>query len=226
MTAATPSLDRLCLRYLQAKAYVISNGYAAEVDWQEARDPEEVGDQDFLAQAAWVVMSSGLSASAVERSFPEVTAAFQDWHAVKIARRSEECLAAGLQVFRNERKLVAILEFASLVASGGRGGLIARIGEVGPDALLYLPFMGPATSRHLAKSLGFDIAKPDRHLVRIAAATGATSPQALCSDIGARLGERTAVVDLVLWRFATLRRDYVSYFRLVRRGTAGAHRAT
>ena len=56
-------------------------------------------------------------------------------------------------------------------------------------------------------------AKPDRHLVRIAGALGARSVDHLCRPLAEFSGDPVSVVDLVLWRFATLRTDYVELMR-------------
>jgi hypothetical protein len=57
-----------------------------------------------------------------------------------------------------------------------------------------------------------DVAKPDRHLLRVSKALGFKSPQALCSTISDFTGEKVAVVDLVIWRFATIEQDYLAFF--------------
>jgi len=61
----------------------------------------------------------------------------------------------------------------------------------------------------LAKNLGFRVAKPDRHLRRIAGTLGFPSVDALCDSIAAHVGDSQAVVDLVFWRYATLFSDYL-----------------
>lgn len=78
--------------------------------------------------------------------------------------------------------------------------------------LRTFPYMGPATSYHLAKNLGMDVVKPDRHLIRISSVAGYECPEAMCRDIAATAGERLSVVDLVLWRYATLNPEYLNDF--------------
>jgi DnaJ-domain-containing protein 1 len=80
-------------------------------------------------------------------------------------------------------------------------------------ALRTLPFIGPVTQFHLAKNIGLDVAKPDRHLVRIAQLFQFASVQDLCETIANQAGTRVAVVDLVFWRFATLNRRYLEALR-------------
>ena len=66
-----------------------------------------------------------------------------------------------------------------------------------------IPWIGGITKYHLAKNLGFDCCKPDRHLVRISKEYN-TSPEELCKRISEATGDRVATVDLVIWRVANL----------------------
>jgi hypothetical protein len=87
------------------------------------------------------------------------------------------------------------------------------------DRLEYLetlPMIGPVTSRHLARNIGIDCVKPDRHLVRIAETFGygpcgnpreaAETCTRMCRDIQRDIGmaERIGTIDLVLWRSCNL----------------------
>lgn len=60
------------------------------------------------------------------------------------------------------------------------------------------------------KNLGIQVAKPDRHLVRIAQNYGFNDVQKFCSSISEKTNDPVSVVDLVLWRYATLDREYLS----------------
>ncbi len=69
--------------------------------------------------------------------------------------------------------------------------------------------MGEATSFHLAKNIGLNVAKPDRHLVRMSSALGFESVNILCSEISNLIEENISLIDLVLWRYATLDKNYI-----------------
>jgi len=71
-------------------------------------------------------------------------------------------------------------------------------------ALQIFPFIGPTTSWHLAKNLGFDVAKNDRHLARLASANGYDDAHSLCRVISKATGEQVGIIDIVLWRYAVL----------------------
>lgn len=93
------------------------------------------------------------------------------------------------------------------VASEGYGSIKSKIGRRGIEAISEFPFMGSVTAYHLAKNIGIDVAKPDRHLERMAAIAGRRSAAEMCFEIAQMVGDKVSVVDLVLWRYATLVRD-------------------
>ena len=62
--------------------------------------------------------------------------------------------------------------------------------------------LGPITSHHLAKNLGLQAAKSDRHLQRIADALGFGGVTETCQVLSEYSGDPISVVDIVLWRFA------------------------
>ena len=82
-----------------------------------------------------------------------------------------------------------------------------------------LPWIGPITKHHLARNLGLDYAKPDRHLVALACQFDyATHPallegvQRMCSDLAKTFGMRIGTVDLILWRFMSDMGEKVKFY--------------
>jgi hypothetical protein len=216
----TSETDSLISAYLDAKDYVIASGYAAELDWQEERRLADVSESIFLREAAWVILASGMSDLVVRCKFPLISKAFFNWaNANQIVARRVSCRKTALQVFRHEGKIDAILGIASMIDNLGFSDIKLHVQEEGINYIGGLPFMGPATSYHLAKNLGMDVVKPDRHLVSVARATHHDSPEEMCRRIASRTGDRLSVVDLVIWRFATLNKDYLSFFNLEKRSS-------
>jgi hypothetical protein len=200
--------------YLDAKEAVVAAGYAAEVDWQYEVLGHEISETDLLREGAWVILSAGLSARVVAARFEAVSKAFFDWEsAVLIAVFGEECRSEGLRAFNNPVKLTGIVKLAQAVAVMGWECARARAASAPIEFFGDLPHIGPTTKYHLAKNLGIDVAKPDRHLTRIASAAGFKSVESLCTALANLSSDPPAVVDLVLWRFATLRTNYLSAFR-------------
>lgn len=197
--------------YLEIKQRVIDAGFAAEIDWQEQQRIDQVTEPELLREAAWVILSSGMREKVIRGMFGSFSRAFLNWKSAKtISLRRKSCAAQAGRVFNHQGKIAAIVEFVEYVNNQGFASTISRIKEEGHEYLQGFSYLGPATSLHLAKNLGVDVVKPDRHLCRIADASGAESPTALCEAISETVGDRINVVDLVLWRFATLERDYLS----------------
>jgi len=220
-----PQTCDLLASYCLAKLAIVEAGFEHEISWQEHRRLDEVDERLFLREAAWVVLSSGMRESVIRGVFPAVEAAFGHWNSARwIVEHQSECRARATEAFRHAGKVDALVEISLTVASRGVVSMLDDLRQRGPDALRTLPYMGPATSKHLAKNLGVDTAKPDRHLVRVAEATGYASPASLCEQLARMVGDTMAVVDLVIWRFATISADYLEFFQ--RRRCSGPPRGT
>jgi len=209
------SLDcaHLVQAYLFAKDFVCAKGYAGEVEWQDLRSPEEIDERTFLREAAWVVLASGMRETVIRNLFDTFSHAFFDWQSAKqISENRRRVRRDAMQVFGHSGKVDAIISLADHVTTNGIACIAERLRQEGSEYLTQFPYLGPATSCHLAKNLGLEIAKPDRHLVRIAAASGCDSVRAMCTLIATCVGDRIAVVDLVIWRFATLHGGYRALF--------------
>lgn len=212
LQAETP-LWKLASAYMKAKQAITEEGYASEIDWQESITFDKVTESYFLREAAWVILSSGMRETIIRKKFPEVSAAFFEWEsAQRIAAHSDKCRDAALCCFNNPRKIDALVQVAVHVFKRGFQSVRESIQREGITYIMQLPYMGPVTSYHFAKNIGLPVAKPDRHLNRIANKVGYRSPQLLCLDIARVIGEKIAVVDLVLWRYATLHSDYLELF--------------
>lgn len=208
-----PSLYELASAYMVAKEVVIEAGYAFEIDWQDSLAFEQVTEFDFLSEAAWVILSSGMCESVIRKKFPDISAAFFEWEsAQKITEYSKECSEVALCHFNHSKKIGAIIQIAVHIFERGFDIVREGIRQEGVKYIAQFPYMGPATSQHLAKNIGLQVAKPDRHLKRISQKAGYYSPQKMCGDIAEIIGDKLPVIDLVLWRYATLKRDYLDIF--------------
>jgi hypothetical protein len=194
----------LARAYLDAKRVVCAAGFGDEVDWQEFQRPEFVTERDFLRETAWVVLSSGMRSAVVESKFQQVSQCFYDFCPDKIVADPVRCVESAHAHFAHRAKLTAVLTACELLRDQGIAEVCSAIRTQGPEWLTRIPFIGPATCWHLAKNLGFDFAKPDRHLLRISTALGFEDPQKLCELISKQIGDRVSVIDLVLWRYSTL----------------------
>lgn len=198
---ARPLIDA----YVSAKETVVEAGFADEIDWHDGVQFHELEESDFLREAAWVVLSAGMSEKVIRRKFPAITSAFLHWKSAgTIVSQRGRCRRDALREFGSSRKINAILQICDCVATNTYRGVASRIRDDGVDFITTLPYMGPATSLHLAKNIGLPVAKPDRHLLRAASCTGFSSPASLCEHIADVVGDSIAIVDLVIWRYSTL----------------------
>ena len=212
MTSAV-ALERLASAYVKAKTQVLAAGYGDEILWQRNVSAEAVTERTLLRECAWVILSSGMRESVVQLKFPAISEAFFHWtSAGEIVCYQGKCVAAALAVFHHERKIQAIAQCARIVHATGFQSLREMLQSDPINALQQFPYIGPTTCLHVAKNIGFHVAKPDRHLCRLAALSGYKHPAHLCQALADYIGDPISVVDVVLWRFATLRHDYMTSF--------------
>lgn len=189
--------------YLKAKAELYAQGFASEIMWQESVSPCKTTEHVFLREAAWVIYCSGFKESILRQKFNYLSLCFFDWlSAEKIAANAENCVSTAMLGFANKSKHQAILAIAQRIASHGFDVFWKNIRTDVLKNMMQLPYIGPITAIHLAKNLGFDMAKPDRHLVRVTQHLGFDCAQGMCESISSNTGDSIRVIDLVLWRYA------------------------
>lgn len=169
-------------RFRRIEDAVRSAGYGPVIDWSEnIRAPASA--DEFATAAIYVICNSGMKNSV----------------AAPIAARCIEALNEGnpaTAVFGHPGKAAAIDAIWQQ-----RDELFERYTReyAKLDFLALIPWIGPVTKHHLAKNLGFDTAKPDVHLERLARRDG-TSAQTLCRRLARLTDYRVATVDTILWR--------------------------
>ncbi|MCD0462367.1 hypothetical protein [Roseiconus lacunae] len=208
----------LAERYIDAKNAVVEKGFAHEIDWYAALDLRAMTETDFLREAAWVILNAGMRESVVRSRFQKITDAFLGWRdAASIVETQSRCEENGRLHFNHDRKIKAIVAVAKRVLETEFEVVKRCVVEEGPTYLITFDFIGPVTSLHLAKNLGANVVKPDRHLVRIAAQTHYSSAKKMCEAISFITGEKLAVIDTALWRFAAITPKYERYFATKRK---------
>lgn len=191
--------------YRRAEHDVQAAGFAWEIDWQRRRCQSPFSEPDLLRESAWVILCSGFREATVRKVFDYVSLCFCDWESAdEIARHRSACVATASARFRNGRKIDAIARVADIVTETGFEQVRSQILAEPIRQLQKIPFIGQVTSWHLAKNLGLDVAKNDRHLALMAKGLGYADAHDLCADVSDVTGELVSVIDIVLWRFATL----------------------
>lgn len=199
--------------YYVAKDIVLGAGFGQEVEWQASLCFDDVTESDFLREHAWVALSVGMHECIIRRRFQAVSRCFCNWESAEaIVMQEEACCRLALRHFNNQRKIEGIIETARIVNSVGFKSFKDAIRLKPLQVLQSLPFVGPVTCYHLAKNIGLLFAKPDRHVVRLANSAGYSDVQQFCKDISEHTGDSVPVVDIVLWRFATIENAYLSIF--------------
>jgi hypothetical protein len=189
--------------YHHAAAFMTAFGYQREIEWQRSRVFASFCESDLLREGAWVILCSGFKEALVRRHFGYISLCFCDWESAEtIAQNACICRQTATAVFRHSQKIEAIVDIAKRIVEVGFEELKAMIVAQPLAELQKLPFIGPTTTYHLAKNLGLPVSKPDRHLLRLAHASGFKSPFELCEELAARTGEDVQVIDLILWRYA------------------------
>lgn len=163
------------------------SGYDHEIEWQRNLQPCH-NHIDFLYETCWVILNSGMKEQIARKIWDRIRAAWAD----KIDIST---------VFKHKGKVAAIKH----VRDNCRGlfdGYLAAQNKM--EYLQTIPFIGKITCYHLAKNLGHDCVKPDRHLVRIANQYN-TTPDELCERLSKQVGEKKSVIDIILWRACNLK---------------------
>ncbi len=204
----------LAAAYDLAKDSVIRAGFSGEISWQASVSFDEISEADFLREHAWVALSAGMHEHVVRRRFDAISRCFCDWQSASaIVENEENCRGGALMYFNNVRKIDGIIHTARVLASLDFESYKVTIRRDPLTVLQTLPFVGPVTRYHLAKNIGLPFAKPDRHLVRLAKSVGYVDVQRFCQDISDSVHDSVPVVDIVLWRFASMTDAYLSIFR-------------
>ena len=185
-----------------ALAYVEAAGLSYEVKWQLERNFESFTETDFLRESAWVVLCCGFRESIVRRFFGHISLSFCDWESAQlIVRNAYTCITSAMTSMRCRRKYEAIVAISQRLALTGFEEYKQQVVSDPIHLLQELPYIGPVTCHHLAKNLGLETAKPDRHLVELTKRLGFSSAHELCETLSEDTGFPVSVVDLVLWRY-------------------------
>lgn len=188
--------------FSEACSYVEKAGLSGEVAWQREADFTEFTESELLREHAWVALCSGFRESVVRRAFDHISLCFCDWESAEsIISAGEICCATAASSFANRIKLKGIFSTARYISEVGFDEFKRSVLNDPICQLQKLAFIGPTTSWHLAKNLGLDVAKPDRHLVRVSEYLGFRSAEHFCRELAATTGEPAKVVDLIVWRF-------------------------
>lgn len=182
--------------YVTYRNHLEANGYASSIDW--ARKGEKCPDSlEFWREYAYVVINSGMKNTVARGIYDRVREAVESGKsASSVFGHINKCRGIDY-VYHHRSELYEQWKTLDSLP------LTPECDEQKLRFLDDLPHIGGVIKYHLAKNLGMDVAKPDRHLVRIAAAHNEDTHQ-FCRRLSEATGDRVALVDYVIWQCAAL----------------------
>jgi len=181
------NMSNLMDYFYHAFNYVCTNGYESEIDSIDEIGSLESGNaEQFLVEYTYVVLNSGIREQIARKIYDKFMES-RDFNIIGyIGKRN-----AIIKVSAHYRDYFKELQKAD-------------------DKIEYLqtlPWIGSITKYHLARNIGIDTVKPDRHLVRLAEQFGFKSPLAMCQAIQKQNVppiEKLGTIDVILWRYCNL----------------------
>ncbi len=179
-------------------------GFAWEIEYvKNIPPPEKQTIDSFFREYLWVCLcSTGLKEQIVRKTFDKFWDSFNGRNNLESFGIESE---NPFWVIRNKRLREAAYGVFTQRKEHFKKFLNA---DDKIEFLDSLPQMGPATKYHLARNLGIDCIKPDRHLRNIADRWGFKTPEILCQEIVKFTGLKLGIIDIVLWRYCNLTGDY------------------
>jgi len=172
--------------YQQAHNRVVAAGYQNEINWCRDMTTFDVcTPETFFSEYVWCVLNAGMKEQVARKIYDRFMS------------------MGNLETIGHPGKREAIKKGIEQHATW------FRLLQGSPNKIEYLqtlPWIGPITKYHLARNIGIDCVKPDRHLVRLAKHYGFDSPLKMCEAIQRFTPhERLGTIDVVLWRDCNLR---------------------
>ena len=190
--------------FINAFMRVVECGYGDEVVYiRELKPIEQQTNEDFRREFVWVILCSGFKEQYARVIFDRF------WDAIN----GKTAIENPFSVIAHAGKRKAIIE---CFAKSPDWWIILQnchTPETQIEFIRTLPWMGgKALGYHLARNLGIDTVKPDRHLIKLAEHFGYSSPLEMCKDIQANLNndgrfeikEKLGTIDVILWRSMNL----------------------
>lgn len=136
----------------------------------------------FAHEYIWVVLNSGMRYQIASKIYAKVIEGLDQDIPIEYIFSHEGKVEGINYVFKNRETI-----FSGFKSSSDQINFLEN-----------LPWIGPVTKYHLARNLGINVCKPDRHLVRIAKKFD-NDPSHLCKKLSKESGDLIGIVDFVLW---------------------------
>jgi hypothetical protein len=181
------TLPPICNYFIDAQNRVVAAGYHWEIIWcKDMGTFEDCTPERFFEQYVWCVLNAGMKEQVARKIWERYLEKLDPFVIGHLGKR--KAIETGLKEYV---RWFWELKYAA---------------EDPIEYLQTLPWIGPITKYHLARNIGFDCVKPDRHLVKLANHFGFDSPLSMCKMIQHYFTtERLGTIDVILWRDCNLR---------------------
>lgn len=186
-----------CYKFYQsAKHFVMNSEYLEEVQHVDQLDFTKTTPGEFMGQYAFVVLNTGMKNQVAESMMKKLVDS--DWNPDTINHQLKR--KAIIQAINNYPKWFDELKLLKTDR--------ARVEYLGT-----LFFIGKITKYHLARNIGIDCAKPDRHLMLLSKKFEFDTPRQMCEYLSRTDGVKVGVIDVILWRYCNLHPDVVKQMK-------------
>lgn len=191
-------LEKALPFYEVAKQYCIQHGYEWELKLVRERSFKDVDAEQFFLDYVFVVLNAGMKNQVAQKIYERFLESKLDTSVIRHEGK-RKAIETALAEYKNWYCSLTII-YSHMYNPGQNGKTINDVLEY----LESLPWVGGITRYHLARNLGFDVAKPDRHLVRLCAMFGYKDVQEMCESVSKKTEDRVGLVDVILWRYINL----------------------
>lgn len=171
--------------------------------WRNLPKPAEIEECYFFSELTWCIYNAGMKETVIRQKWSNIQELYFNFNADMVVSESEFIRFAAPGIFNHKLKTEAVIKSAKMIVNDRPiNKKLGSMSEV--EALTYFktyPFIGDVTKYHIARNVGFDVVKPDRHLVRITEFLNYEAPDKLVREIANITGERKGFIDYVLWQW-------------------------
>ena len=158
---------------------------------------ENVSKWKFFVEYVFAVLVAGFKVATINQRWNRIRDALWGFNFVKIYMNSDLARKRLLRAFGNKRKADAIIKGAIRITDLDWDDFKKEIVK-DINVLDDLPGIGPVSVYQIARNLGYDTIKPDRHIKRVADYFG-LNPFEMCKTIAEATHQPAHYVDTVFW---------------------------
>lgn len=189
--------------FRKAESYVMQH-YSDEIESVREFLTIDLNDVDkcfFMRQYTHVVYCSGFNWDVVNDKWDKISDTYYHFDIPSIVLHESEIRLEAMKIIKYEKKIESILDTARWLNALSDTDFKQYLfdGKKNLNVFKNLGYIADKTKYHLGLCLGFDNAKPDVHITRLAKQFN-KDPLIFCKDLSETTGLPVRVVDAILWR--------------------------